>query len=78
MAKRKTFEQIIRGPHETKQFTVKNRGLEYRSSNTIYFDCPFCGVEMKAYLWSLNGSGKRCGCGAFHLGSGVSHKAKEV
>lgn len=26
--------------------------------------CPFCGDSVRAYLWSLAGSGKRCECGA--------------
>jgi len=77
VAKRKTFEQIIKGLHETKTFTVHRGGLEHRSSNTIYFNCPFCGVEVKAYVWSLCGGGKRCECGAFHVGSATSYKAIE-
>lgn len=30
--------------------------------------CPFCGCTTEAYVWSLAGSGKRCGdCGALHV-----------
>jgi len=34
--------------------------------SAVYFDCPYCGEEVKGYLWSLAGSGKRCRCGAKH------------
>lgn len=32
----------------------------------IVFDCPFCGVEVTAFEWSLAARGKRCACGALH------------
>lgn len=28
--------------------------------STIGIECPFCGKETTAYLWSLAGSGKKC------------------
>lgn len=30
----------------------------------VYILCPFCRERVKAYVWSLEGSGKKCGCGA--------------
>lgn len=33
----------------------------------VYITCPFCGYEVKAYIWSLAGSGKLCTCGAKHV-----------
>ena len=29
-----------------------------------WITCPFCAEKVLCYLWSLAGSGKRCGCGA--------------
>lgn len=34
--------------------------------------CPFCGRVVRAYIWSLAGGGKRCGCGAKHLSDGTT------
>lgn len=28
--------------------------------STIDIECPWCGDEVVAYVWSLAGSGKRC------------------
>ena len=55
---------------DIKQIAVKRRGLEPPSSVTLYFDCPFCAHEVKAYLWSISGGGKRCDCGALFGGNG--------
>lgn len=38
--------------------------------NSIVLVCPFCLHPVKAYVWSLCGSGKRCACGAMHTGYG--------
>lgn len=49
---------------------------EYRRPNgrsTILLRCPFCGLDVIAYIWSLCGSGKRCDCGALHT-SGDSQR----
>ena len=61
----KTAFTDIRKPEcEAREYVVHRTGLEHTSSNTVYFDCPWCGYEVKAYLWSLCGGGKRCDCGA--------------
>lgn len=73
-----TFEQIVKDPnHLEEKFTVHRAGLEHTSSNTIYFNCPFCEVEVKAYTWSICGGGKKCGCGAFFGSSGMAYKLPE-
>lgn len=61
---------IDRDGIETRQINVHHKGLEPPSSVTLYFYCPFCRDEVKAYLWSLSGGGKRCGCGAFFYSRG--------
>ena len=58
---------------ERRKIEVHREGLEPPSSVTLYFDCPFCHTEVKAYLWSLSGGGKRCKCGAFFARSGAYH-----
>lgn len=64
---------------ECRQIVVHRVGLEHKSSNTIYFYCPFCRDEVKAYVWSLVGGGKRCDCGAlFAGGSGRAYQWREV
>ena len=50
---------------ERKKYTYR-MGTSDVGRTVIYITCPFCGVETKAYLWSLAGSGKRCQCGAKH------------
>lgn len=63
---------------ERKPFTVTGRGLERPSSRIVYFNCPWCETEIKAYVWSLNGGGKRCECGAIFSGRGHGYKLKEA
>ncbi len=51
--------------HELREWS----GLGYYSMpngrSYIYIECPFCKTKVKAYVWSLAGSGKKChGCGA--------------
>lgn len=50
---------------EKRAFRVK-RSISEMGRSAICFDCPFCAVEVKGFLWSLAGSGKRCSCGAMH------------
>jgi hypothetical protein len=40
--------------------------------STVWITCPYCDVEVEAYVWSLAGSGKRCECGALHTSIGVT------
>ena len=48
-----------------KQYRIKASKSEFGSS-CYYIECPFCRREIKAYIWSLAGCGKRCYCGAKH------------
>jgi hypothetical protein len=40
--------------------------------STLDIECPFCSTVTTAYLWSLAGGGKKCGCGALHTSRGVT------
>lgn len=51
--------------NETRTYTVKRTDISFGRTSVV-FDCPFCGLETRAYIWSLAGSGKRCPCGAKH------------
>lgn len=63
---------------ESRKFKVVDEYIEHPSSVVIEFDCPFCHIAVKAYLWSLSGGGKRCKCGAFFSRHGVArHWRKE-
>lgn len=53
---------------ETRYIRILAEDVEHPSSRVIYFDCPFCNVAVKAYVWSLCGGGKRCDCGALFTG----------
>ena len=59
---------------ERREYEVHRHGLESPSSVVWYFDCPWCGEEIKAYLWSLSGGGKRCRCGAIFGSWGFGRK----
>mgnify|MGYP003123720655 FL=1 len=63
---------------EARRYTVKREGLEPPSSVVHYIDCPFCHQEVKAYLWSISGSGKRCQCGAMLSRLGNAYHWKET
>lgn len=73
---RKTTFSDARNGAEHRTFTVHRTGLEYPSSIIWYFRCPWCDHEIKAYLWSLAGGGKRCLCGAI-FGSTGGYKLPE-
>lgn len=44
----------------------------------VLLTCPFCDADVEAYLWSLAGSGKKCGCGAVLGQTGAWRTVKEV
>lgn len=68
-----TFAQIVGEGVTTLKYKVTREGLERPSSRTVYIDCPFCRAEVKAYVWSLCGGGKRCDCGALFGGWGNAY-----
>lgn len=44
----------------------------------IYIQCPFCKEQIKTFIWSLNGGGKRCDCGALFNSVGTAYHLKEA
>lgn len=62
-----------------RDFRVTRSGLKAPSSNWVDIECPFCGTESRAYVWSLSGGGKKCTnrkCGAKHTSWGQSLPVK--
>ena len=57
---------------------IKRETVEYPSSRVVFFNCPWCHQEIKAYVWSLSGSGKKCGCGAMFSKWGARKKLEQV
>lgn len=52
---------------KNRQFRVLRTGLKAPSSNWSDIECPFCQTVVRAYWWSLAGSGKKCPkCKAIH------------
>ena len=62
------------GDMEEREYEARGGRSEVGRS-TAYLTCPFCGTEVKAYIWSLAGSGKRCTCGAKFNSYGTARKA---
>lgn len=64
---------------ECRNYDVHRHDVESPSSRVIYFNCPFCATEVKAYVWSLCGGGKRCpSCSAMFGGSGSGIQFKKL
>jgi hypothetical protein len=60
---------------ETRSYGGYDLGPSTMGRTVVYITCPFCGTEVRAYLWSLAGSGKRCTCGAKFDAYGSARKA---
>jgi transcription elongation factor Elf1 len=60
-----------------RSFSVKREVRETGRTRWI-FDCPFCGAETTAFLWSLAARGKRCTCGALHSMTGTEPPATKT
>lgn len=74
-----TFSDAWQQPDavEMREYRAHCESMEPPSSIVLYFHCPFCRSEVKAYLWSLSGSGKRCDCGAMFSSRGYGIHWKE-
>lgn len=63
---------MTKARRERREWAITQAGAERdaggrMTKRVVWFACPFCGAEVKAYVWSLSGRGKRCECGAFHF-----------
>ena len=58
---------------EQRQYSVSSQYSAFGRSY-IYILCPFCNAEVKTYVWSLAGSGKRCPCGVKFDNAGNARK----
>lgn len=77
MAYKTKFEDQHKPNCERRKYTIHAHSLERPSSRIVYFHCPYCNIEIKAYVWSLCGGGKRCECGAIFGSKGVGYKLQE-
>lgn len=59
-----------------RRYKVRATGVKAPSSNWSDIECPFCGQQVRAYWWSLAGSGKKCLCGAMHDSMGYTAQRK--
>ncbi len=49
---------------ETRVYEVIDVETKGRGKFVLTIRCPYCQEHVKAFAWSLAGSGKRCNCGA--------------
>jgi hypothetical protein len=56
----------------------KYRGVSEFGKSTCIIECPYCGVETEAYVWSLAGCGKKCSCGAMHSSINITYEPPTV
>jgi hypothetical protein len=64
-------------PEESRRYSARDGRSEMGRSH-IYITYPWCGTEVRAYTWSLAGSGKRCPCGVLHGYYGNSRAPKNT
>jgi len=76
--RRKTSFSDIRKGAEERKFQVHTQYVERPSSIVWEFACPWCGDDVKAYLWSMSGGGKRCLCGAIFSSCGYGYKIRRL
>ncbi len=58
---------------------IKYQGISRANGrSTCDIECPFCGITIKAYIWSLAGGGKRCDCGVMHTSFNVTRDDKNI
>lgn len=65
----------VRDEVEEKPYKVIDRWSRH-GRTTIGIECPFCLSYIRAYVWSLCGGGKRCGCGALFGSFGNAYRWK--
>lgn len=64
-----------RSENASREFRVLARRSQMGKTR-VQIECPFCGHQFWAYVWSISGGGKRCenkACGAKHTSWGVAY-----
>ena len=80
MVKPTKWDDVTLKKTEEKEIETIYNGDESHGKSTIIIVCPFCKRETEAYIWSINGSGKRCNnnnCKAM-LSTRIAFKLKEL
>ena len=57
-----------------REYSVVGNLSKANGRSTVTIKCPFCGIEVVAYKWSLCGCGKKCPCGALFDAHGKAVK----
>lgn len=70
------FDSVYGPEFDERPYKVHKTDIEPPSSIAVYFNCPWCRVEIKAYVWSFAEVGKRCGCGAIFSYLGMGRKLR--
>ena len=73
MTRKTTWNDTNKPGCEERAFTTA-LGASTMGRSRVYISCPFCHSTVKAYLWSLSGSGKRCDCGALFGARGIAYR----
>lgn len=60
-------------PDEVRAFLYVRQESSRMGRTVERVGCPFCKADVRTYLWSRCGSGKRCTCGAM-LGGHVARR----
>ena len=72
-----TFADIrVKGRCERRNWDVPGYTSKENGKSYFTIECPFCRFNVRAYLWSLAGGGKRCDCGAMLTNYGTAFKIK--
>lgn len=74
---------MIQMRNQTREWVASASGADAdvtgrKTQKTCMTKCPFCGAQVKLYLWSLAGKGKLCLCGAIFYTGGRCDKVVEV
>ena len=72
-----TWDDINKEECEKRDYKMW-QGFSEHGKSTVDIDCPFCGDTVQAFIWSLRGCGKRCGCGALFGAFGSAYKLGEI
>lgn len=61
---------------EVRDYAASRGHARASGRSFMIISCPFCGANVKAFIWSIRGGGKRCDCGAMHSWIGHTYRIK--